>query len=457
MNYTIRIIAILVPWFPMLSRFKALIIVHIALLLLFMVAGVYFVLNGDNTPVVGVLGFSFVVAVWSLFRLVNKTNRQLASFLMSIKYDDFGTTYASRQDEGSEKELYGAFNLISGKFRDIRLEKEIQFQYFQSLVEQVETGLIGFDDEGITIFMNRALKNLIHKSHFASFETIRKYDPELATILNRIKPGERELLKRNFSRQTIEMAIQKTILSLKGKTYSFYSFQNIHAELQAQEVNSWHKLIRILTHEIMNSVSPVVSLANSTNDLLNSGEDLTPEQRDDVRVAIAAIQKRSEGLMHFTSTYRQLTKLPAPKIQDLDARELMERKAVLMEPMMIENGVELQKQYGSSKIPFKGDPELLEQAFINLIKNAVEAVKKSVHKIVRLDLESVDGSVVFRVIDTGPGIPPEVLDQIFVPFFTTKEEGSGIGLSLCRQIVQAQGGTISVFTDEGGTEFSIKI
>jgi len=441
----------------MLSKFKARIIAHIAMLLLLMVGGVYFVLNGDNEPVVGVLGFSFVAVIWSLFRLVNKTNRQLASFLMSIKYDDFATTYASREHEDSEKELYGAFNLISGKFRDIRLEKEIQFQYFESLVEQVETGLIGFDDEGKTIFMNHALKNLIHKSHFASFDAIRKFDPELALILEKLEPGERELLKRNFSRQTMELAIQKTIISLKGKRFSFYSFQNIHAELQAQEVNSWHKLIRILTHEIMNSVSPVVSLANSTNDLLNSGEDLTPEQRDDVRIAIGAIQKRSEGLMHFTSTYRQLTKLPPPKIQDLDARELIERVAVLMEPTMREQGVELVKQYGSQKINFKGDPELLEQAFINLIKNAVEAVKNSSQKIVRLELENVDGSVIFRIIDTGPGIPKEILDQIFVPFFTTKEEGSGIGLSLCRQIVQAQGGTISVYTDDGGTEFSIKI
>jgi nitrogen fixation/metabolism regulation signal transduction histidine kinase len=442
----------------MLSRFKALIIAHIAVLLLIMATGVYFVLRHDNAPVVGVLMFFFVAVIWSLFFLVNKTNRQLASFLMSIKYDDFATTYASRQDEGSEKELYGAFNLISGKFRDIRLEKEIQFQYFQSLVEQVETGLIGFDDNGKTIFMNRALKHLIHKSHFSSFDAIRKFDPELAVILDRIKPGERELLKRSFSQNTIELAIQKTILNIKGQTYSFFSFQNIHEELQAQEVNSWHKLIRILTHEIMNSVSPVVSLANSTNDLLNGGEDLTPEQRDEVRIAIAAIQKRSEGLMHFTSTYRQLTKLPAPKIEDLDARELMERIAVLMEPGMNERDIELQRHFGKQRIRFKGDPELLEQAFINLIKNAIEALNCAEKKIVRLELEAVDGSVVFRISDTGPGIAPEVLDQVFVPFFTTKDEGSGIGLSLCRQIVQSHGGSVSAFSEEdAGTVFTITI
>jgi len=442
----------------MLSKFKARIIAHIALLLLLMVAGVYFVLNGDNEPVVGVLVISFIAGVWSLFRLVNKTNRQLASFLMSIKYDDFAITYSSRQQEGSEKELYSAFNLISRKFRDIRLEKEIQFQYFQSLVEQVETGLIGFDDEGQTIFMNRALKKLIHKSHFPSFNAIQKFDPELGTVLSQINPGERRLLKRNFSQQTIELAIQKTILNIKDRTYSFFSFQNIHEELQIQEVNSWHKLIRILTHEIMNSVSPVVSLANSTNDLLNSGEDLTREQRDEVRIAIAAIQKRSEGLMHFTATYRQLTKLPPPKFEELDARELIERVAVLMQPLMKEKGVELQKHFGSQEISFKGDPEQLEQAFINLIKNAAEAVIDSERKIVRLELDSVDGSAIFRIADTGPGIEPEVLDQIFVPFFTTKEEGSGIGLSLCRLIVQSHGGSIAVFSNETeGTVFTITI
>ena len=399
-----------------------------------------------------------LVTVISLFHIVNKTNRNLANFLLSIKYDDYETNYGRGRQEASERALFGAFNLISSKFRDIRLEKEMQFQYFQTLVERVETGLIGFDQEGKTIFMNKALQLALHKSFFPGFASVEKYDPILYQLLQDMQVGEQKLYKKEIAQQTIQLSIRKTQVKVKDQLFSIFSFQNIHAELQAQEIRSWQKLIRILTHEIMNSVSPVVSLADSTNDLLATEAPIEGEVRQEVRAAVNAIQKRSEGLMKFTETYRRLTKIPEPKLSEVDAVELMDRILLLMHPVMKEKGIGMNKAYQAKEIIFSGDVDQLEQAFINLIKNAIEAVEEAPVKEITVGIERRDARVHFRFADSGPGIPKEMQEQIFVPFFTTKKEGSGIGLSLCRQIVYQHGGSLSVYSpEEGGTIFTAVI
>lgn len=442
----------------MLTQFKTRVLLHIALLVFLLLLGLYLIRDEELIPVTILVVVGVVVTIFSLFRLVNRTNKHLANFLMSIKYDDFEQTYTKAIDEDSEKVLFGAFNLINGKFRNIRMEKEMQYHYFQSLVEQVGTGLIGFNDEGRTIFMNRALKQLLHKSYFPTFESIRKYDGVLFDKLDTLQPGHTAMYKRQFAVSTIQVAVQTTQIKMQDKMFSFFSFQDIHAELQEHEVQSWQKLIRILTHEIMNSVTPVVSLAHATNDLLENGEKLSAEARNELHAAIRAIQKRSEGLMHFTQAYRQLTKLPDPQIEEMDAVALMDRVVVLMTPLMQENEIVIEKKYGTRAVKMQGDSELLEQALINLFKNAAEAMSDSKERLIKAEIESLDGKVIMRVTDSGPGIPDEMIDQIFIPFYTSKEAGSGIGLSLSRQIVQLHGGTLTAYSPaSGGAEFAIRI
>ena len=441
-----------------LSRFKIQVLTRVILLVLFFGTGMYLIFKASSLFLGGVLLVVGFLTVLSLFNVVNKTNRSLANFLMSIKYDDFETNYAKSNQEESEKALFSAFNLISTKFRDIRLEKEIQFQYFQTLVERVETGLIGFDQDGKTIFMNKALQLSLHKSFFPTFSSIAKYDEGLYALLQEMKSGERKLFKKEISQETIQLNIGMTQLKVKENLYSIYSFQNIHAELQAQEIKSWQKLIRILTHEIMNSVSPVVSLANSMHDLLRQDVEIEGETREEVQAAIGAIQKRSEGLMKFTETYRRLTKVPLPKLESTDAVELMNRVLTLMQPIMSEKEIVLHRNFAAKEMPFRADVDQLEQVFINLIKNAIEAVHQSTTKEITVGIESRDARMHFRIADSGPGIPREILDQIFIPFFTTKRDGSGIGLSLCRQIVYQHGGSLSVYSpEEGGTLFIASI
>ena len=249
-----------------------------------------------------------------------------------------------------------------------------------------------------------------------------------------------------------------TKLKVKDLLYSIYSFQNIHAKLQAQEIRSWQKIIRILTHEIMNSVSPIVSLANSTNDLLTKDIEIGGEVKNEIHAAIKAIQKRSEGLVNFTETYRRLTKVPLPNLEKLDAVELMDRILLLMQPVMKGKEITLHKAYSGKEYFFQGDPDQLEQAFINLIQNAIEAIENAKVKEITISIENREGSINSRFADSGPGISKELQEQIFIPFFTTKKEGSGIGLSLCRQIIYQHGGSLSVYSpDEGGTVFIASI
>ncbi len=441
-----------------LTKFKSQALVNVSLLVIFITLGLFMLVRQQSYFLGGILMIAALTVVFRIFSLVNRTNRNLANFLMSIKYDDFETNFSRKDSEVSEKELFGAFNLISGKFRDIRLEKEIQFQYFQTLVENVETGLIGFDRNGKTLFMNKALQIILRKSYFPSFDNIEKYDAEIYKTMMLMRVGERKLIKKVILDETKQLAIQRTQLKVKNDAYDIYSIHNIYEELQAQEITSWQKLIRILTHEIMNSVSPVISLAHSTNDLISRTEEVDNETKDEIHMAIKAIQKRTEGLLHFTETYRKLTKIPLPNLETLDARVLMEDVLLLMGTVMKAKGITLEVFIPERQILFQGDVEQLEQAFINLLKNAIEALVKALERKISVHLEIRDNSVVFRIKDTGPGVPPDLREQIFIPFYTTKEEGSGIGLSLCRQIIYQHGGSLRAsFPEEGGSEFIVSL
>ena len=444
----------------MFKFFKTKILIHIASILVLLVLGVLAYESQQSVVLLVFLGSVLIGVVLSLFRLVDKTNEEVANFLLNIKYDDYAATYTvSRAEDESFQKLHGAFNIVTEKFRDIRSQKEAQFQYLQAIVENVDTGLICFEENGRSVLMNRALQRLLHKSYFPTFESIGQYDAELLEALRDIQPGERRLVKIVVKGQILQLAIRTTLLKMLDTNLQLFAIHNIHAELEEQEVASWQKLIRILTHEIMNSVAPVVSLAATTNDMLSSTDEVSSETSDDIRSAIEAIHKRSEGLLHFTETYRQLTKIPPPNFQPTDPAELLDRVLVLFKPTFARDKIALQKKYPVHPLTIQADQDLLEQVCINLIKNAIEAVAGNDNPEISIEVFKDDeGAAVLQVSDNGAGIPEALQEQIFIPFFTTKNEGSGIGLSLCRQIIHMHKGNLSVFSKEGkGATFVIKI
>lgn len=434
----------------MFTKFKIKIALYLTAILLVIFLGVYLWQTQASAVLAVLFGGVLVALIAGLYALIISTDRKLTNFLLNIKYEDYEAHYSTTTGEPSQYELTSAFNLITDKFRSIRQEKEAQHQYLQAIVEQVDTGLVCFDEHGKTVLMNRAAQQLLHRSHFPNLEFVKKYNQALYAAIREIAPGERTLVKLIVNNQMLQLSIRKTVLKLRDELLHLYVLQNIHAELEHQEVESWQKLIRILTHEILNSVAPVVSLAEMTNGLLQEPAAHDPERQESVKQAVQAIQRRSLGLLHFTETYRELTKIPQPQFEPTDPVALVERVLLLFAAPIQAQGVRVEKHFPALAPSIPLDPALMEQVLINLVKNALEALAEAEQPRLSVSVtKTAEGAVEIAVADNGPGIPDELLGQIFVPFFTTKKTGSGIGLSLSRQIVHLHRGSLYATSEVG--------
>jgi nitrogen fixation/metabolism regulation signal transduction histidine kinase len=433
----------------MLQHFYSQVVIRVIIILALM-SGMLFLIQAKSYSLAVFLAIGLVSSVYQLIRYVNHTNRELANFFSAIKYDDYTlNTYSGRKGKSFEI-LQDTLKLISKKFRDIRAEKEANHQFLQTIIHHVEVGLLCVKEDGEVILMNEALQNLLHKSYLINFEGLKKINPQLWEKVNALQPGAPELIKVNIQNKLLQLSIQAVDIKLQDVSFRLYTFQNIQNELEAKELDAWQKLIRILTHEIMNSVAPISSLSSTLKDMLANPSLSQEEKLEHAQKSMQVIQKRSEGLLDFTETYRTLTRIPPPKFQRLDLVQLAGQVITLMESDFQKFEIELQKDLPHAPLLFDGDPHLLEQVFINLLKNAVDAVREVPQPIVKLSVSRTPaGKVSLEIADNGPGISEEMLDQVFVPFFTTKEEGSGIGLSLSRQIIRTHKGQIEMQSAEG--------
>ncbi len=444
----------------MLKSFRVNVTFRILTLIALVLALVYCVAKTEFYITIFILFVVLVLTVVDMVRYVDHSNRDFTAFLLGIKYDDFSATYSGHHKGKSFGEMYGAFNDINRKFLNIRAEKEANHQYLQTIVESVSVGLLCIDEDGGIFMMNKALQKLLSKPYLVHVESLRQIDSQLLTIVKGIKTGERDMVKVVIENKTMQLSLQATEFALRDQKLKLVSFQNIQGELEEQELDAWQKLIRILRHEIMNSITPIVSLTSTIDNMLaGSSGEITKEQSEDIREAIIVIRGRSEGLMHFTETYRNLTRLPPPKFQIVDANDLVERVQVLYRPVFEKNNVQFKTQLSQAPVIFQADVELIEQVLINLLKNAVDAAKEVENPTITISTQRTkEGKAIIKVADNGKGIEQEMIEQIFVPFYTTKEEGSGIGLSLSRQIMRTHKGRISVQSVLGeGTVFTLKI
>ena len=383
----------------------------------------------------------------SLIAYVEKTNRDLTRFLDAIKYSDFSQTFAHTGLGSSFNELKAAFNEVIEKFQKTRAAQEEHFRYLQTVVQHVGIGLIAFNSEGEVSLLNNAAKRLLNVSHLKNIKSLAGSSEKLVEALFRLTSGQKALIKLKQHDQLMQLAVYATEFKLQHQRYTLVSLQNIGAELEEQEMEAWQKLIRVLTHEIMNSITPISSLASTANELLKdvvaNGE--AGDSLDDIGNALQTIRNRSEGLSNFVDAYRNLTRIPRPNFQIFPIQGLFERITMLMRTQAAAGKVDLRSEIRPASLELTADPELVEQVLINLAFNAIQAVAEQLDARVILSARMDErGRVLIQVEDNGPGILPEVLDKIFIPFFTTKKGGSGIGLSLSRQIMRLHRGTISV-------------
>lgn len=401
------------------------------------------------------------VILYKLIEYLNHTNREITRFLLSVKYSDFSQNFSKEYFSKSFNELGDAFQEVINKFQETKKETEEHYKYLQTVTHHVAVGLISFSPSGKVELFNNAAKKILNQNSLKNINELSKNNKELSDLFWNIQPGKKQTYKMMVNSEIVNLFIYATEFRLHDQKYKLVALQNIQTELDENEMEAWQKLIRVLTHEIMNSVTPISSLSSTANNMLTdiNCADNSQETMEDLKAAISTIQKRSEGLINFVNKYRDLTRIPKPNFRLIPISNVFERIRVLMQSEISNKDIRCNISLEPEDIKIVADPDLIEQVLINLILNAIYALNGIPEPRIEINVNyDANSKVVIKIKDNGCGIEREVQDKIFIPFFTTKKEGSGIGLSLSRQIMRLHGGTISVNSDpQNGTVFTIKV
>lgn len=444
--------------------FRFLVILRVILLVIAIMVTAYLVQQGRNIITSIILAAVIVFQIIELIRFVERTNKKLTHFLESIRHSDFSTSFSDPGLGKSFQRLNTALNEVVNEFKSTRAEKEEHYQYLQTLVQHISIGVIAFRKDGKVDMINNALKRLLQINYLKRISELSKVQEDLPTILNSLKSGDKTLIKLFIQDELLQISVYATEFRMRGEDFTLVSLQNISSELEEKEIESWQRLIRVLTHEIMNSITPISSLAVTVNEMLFdlSGEvpklrQLDEEDIDAIETAIKTIQGRSQGLLNFVDIYRNLTRIPKPNFRYFPVKELFDRSMMLLKPKLEQIDIQCSCVITPDNLMLTADPDLVDQVMINLILNAMDAVKnKSNPQITARGYTNNAGRVVIELIDNGYGIKPDIIDKIFMPFFTSKKDGSGIGLSLSRQIMHLHKGSITVKSlPEEGTTFTL--
>lgn len=403
-------------------------------------------------------------------RSSNRINRDLQSFFQSIRNEDSTLSFPRKFRNKSFKQLYQSLTVINKMIRDIKLENKEQNQYFQTITEHISVGLISFNSKGDIKLLNQAAKNLLNLKGTISLDSFDRIEKGFSTILNSIKPSEQKLVKLKTSglkgEEMKQLLIRATALKFRNESIKIVSLQDIRNELDAKELEAWQNVIRVLTHEMMNSTGPIKSTTNTLIEFIEqegkpgSGEqkNVSSELFTDVLKGLKIIEERSEGLEMFVKHFRKFTLLPKPDFQKVRLNEIFHNLKVLFDEDIHTNKIVFKIRCVPVDLCIEADKKLIEQLFINLLKNSIYYLQKSNNPLLEIYAHQRDNSrIEVSVKDNGQGIQPAEIEKIFIPFYTTREEGSGIGLSLSRQIMRMHGGTIDAYSEpEKHTVFKLR-
>jgi two-component system, NtrC family, nitrogen regulation sensor histidine kinase NtrY len=400
--------------------------------------------------------------VYSLIYFTEKTNRDISRFLLSIRYDDTSQAFTSEGLGSSFSELNEAFGRVVRKLQEARSDMEVHARYLNTIIQHLGIGLLVYKPDGTVILINNAAKKLLKVAGLNDVRNLKPASPELVNTLLNLKHGDKKLEKFQSEGETGYLSIFARTFLMREEKCILVSIQNIQAELEEKEMEAWQNLIKVLTHEIMNSITPISSMAATLLDMLGTGEKngiltgdpLCREDIEEMSEALKTIHQRSQGLMNFVNSYRNMTLIPKPKFRLLSVSDFFKRVENLMSHKMTDQGIAFRWSVEPETLELTADPDLMEQVMINLLLNAIRAVAGRQKPSIRLAAAlSPEGKVIITVEDNGVGIVEEALENIFIPFFTTNKQGSGIGLSLSRQILRLHNATISAksVTDQGAT------
>ncbi len=433
------------------KNFRLNVVGRIVLIMISVVVLLYF-LNMQEFVITSVIvSLLILLQIGGLVSYVERTNRKLTVFLDAIRHSDFSSSFSDQGLGKSFDELNQSFNEVIREFQKTRASKEEHYNYLQTVVQHISIAILVFTKDGSVNMLNNAFKRMLRISNLRYIHDLDKIDTNLSEVLQNIKAGDSELVRVFIDNELMQISVRATEFRMQNEDFVMVSLQNIHTELEAKEMDSWQKLIRVLTHEIMNSITPIVSLSSTVKTLLIDEENLKlrqeidPDDIDSAQSALNTIERRSRGLLNFVEVYRNLTRIPKPSFRHFEIGELFNNIRLLLEPKVEEQSIQCNYRVVPPGLKLTADPDLIEQVLINLVINSIHAVRDVENP--RIDIVATAENmnhINIAVSDNGYGIKPDNLEQIFVPFFTSKKEGSGIGLSLAREIMRLHKGNITV-------------
>jgi two-component system, NtrC family, nitrogen regulation sensor histidine kinase NtrY len=445
------------------KNFTFLVIIHVIIIVFFSFLAGYNCLSPNSYPVCIFIGIILIIETIVLINAFNRTNRSLSYFFECIENEDTQLNFPVKIRNKSQKRLHESMNRINHLISKIKLQNERNEHYYHALIQQSATGLIAMNLANKIEIINNKACELAGIGVAKNFSRLERKNPELWAFLCQIKPGETLTYKVFREGLFLHLSICATEIRLQNSIIKLISLQDIKYELDAKEVESWQKLISILTHEIMNSIAPITSLTNTLRKFFK--KERNPVMPSEVSIdtitntiqGLEIIEERGNDLMNFVSNYRRLTKIPQPIFSDFSAYDWLNNLKILLHEKFAENQINFELSINTIAKNIYGDIKLLTQVLINIINNAIDALKATdCPRKIKITVERKDEKQTQIIIsNNGPAISQDLLDKIFVPFFTTKESGSGIGLSLSRQIIQLHHGYIYVESNEITTNFVI--
>lgn len=438
------------------SRFRAGIALRTAALFVTIVAVAAMMARTQWYMTITLCVAAAVVQVALLIQFATQSSREVARFLQAISFDDTSQSFSGLSGDSVHRELGKAMTRVLDLLRTGRSEREAQSRYLQTLIAHVPVALISVDETGLVQLLNMAARRLFETALTQSAQFARHGD-SFAVGMDSLRPGASTILKMERTSGALQLKAAATDVALGGVRRRLISLQNIENEMSAQEMAAWQTVVRVMAHEVMNSLTPVSSLAATARDLVRDVLSQMPAgdariiALTDARDALETVARRSEGLLHFVQNHRRLTKPLVTQMQVAPMQRVFARLERLLATDLAANGIQMTTSVEPATLELAADSDLLDQALINLVRNAIEALADVPAGHIALSARRhADGRVVIAVADNGPGIATDQHDRIFVPFFTTKRQGSGVGLTLVRQIATAHGATVDVSQTPGG-------
>ncbi len=438
------------------SAFRFGVLLRAGLLLATLTALAWMAANTDWYVAMLLCTAGVATEVAMLIRYASRTGHEVARFLDAIAFDDHSAGFAGLMRDRSFRELGASMTRVLDQLRRGRMEREEQAQYLQSLVAHIPVALVAVDEDDRVELLNLAARHLFGQAA-SSRSDFARYGEAFVAGMETLKPGESAILRMERGDAVLPLKAGATDVTVRGRRRRLVSLQNIESELSAQELAAWQTVIRVMAHEVMNSLTPITSLASTARD--HVGETLAALPPDDparpgladAGEALDTLARRSDGLLQFVQNHRRVTKRMVAQLQIVPVRRIFSRLQRLLADELKTRDITLATQIMPETLEISADIDLLDQALINLVRNAIEALRDTpCGQIGLIAVQEAGGRVALAVSDNGPGIPPEMREKVFVPFFTTKRQGSGIGLSLVRQIAAVHNGSIAITETRGG-------